>query len=181
MIKHLQMHPHPGCCGAYNITHFGYSTTNAGSTGHHNLDDITQDLIECEKRIGKGILLATLNDEQVPHIEPILLKAGWSLIIKDAPGGMRQGAGMSGVGNPNPEENHTNNLYTKLLTKVKTSEVGALKDHGVKDKRNGKTEGTANTAARATAPKPTAYPAAQTPRPRAGSPYIYYTSNNLPW
>lgn len=129
-IKYLQMHPHPGCCGVYNITNFGSATTVITPTDKTPLSAVKQELKYIENIIPDRILLATLNDEQVPFIEPILKELGWSLLIKDAPGLMKKGEGLDGMFlNDSPEDSHTNNLYCKVLRKVKSTEVAGLSYH----------------------------------------------------
>lgn len=118
MMKHLSIHPHPVCCGIYDIGHFGFSTTNAGSLGPRPLDELEADLLEAEKRVPAGMVLCTLNEEQVPHVEYLLEKHGWSPVVRDFGG------------------NHKfkTTLYCKVLKKTETTKVGALSFIG-KDKR----------------------------------------------
>jgi hypothetical protein len=180
MIKHLQMHPHPGNCAIMNITHFGYSTTNTNSTDHHPLSEIEADLIECETRFKKGMLLASLNDEQVPYIEPILKKLGWQLVIKDVPGQMLKGYGMGGAGIGSGESAHTNNLYVKILTRIAETAVGALDFH--REVPSGGTDkGKTNTVSRTPAVKrPTNTTTARRPT-TSSTAYSTTTSDFNPW
>lgn len=131
-MKHLEVHPHPVCCGIQNIGYFGFSTTNVNSMGTRPLNELETDLLEAENYVGIGTIIVTLNEEQVPHVEYLLEKHGYTCVVKDAPGRMT---------NSSTGRKFTNNIYVKCLTKNTSTKLGDVGFHERTKRINNETPG----------------------------------------
>lgn len=143
-MKHLEVHPHPACCGISNVGYWGFSTTNINSMGPRPLDELEKDLLDAERVAPGGLMLTTLNEEQIPHCEYLLEKHGWSPLVQNFGG------------------NHgkATTLYGKVKKTMPNTRVGKLE-------YDGKAKRVVNSTPRAATPAPTVSKPAVAPRPVA--------------